>query len=260
MSSAGLVYKYFGKEVLKNICSTEYKVELTEEELEKLHKKIYKSFILEIDAVDNGVNVAEKMSYYISTDLGNRVGRFNSPWNAPEGMYCQHKQFKKAMKICEEELMQRIHGIVCVFLPGRKMVETAWNNRESFHASKEFVKMDDYCPWRSHLLEIEREEELEGLIKFCFYQDQRKMWRLQALPAKEGGFSNRVSISKALRGLRGEELCKAAGVKDAEFIHAAGFIGGAWSLESAIKIAEMSVKEHNDEELEKDLEKKQKIE
>lgn len=40
-----------------------------------------------------------------------------------------------------------------------------------------------------------------------------------------------------MRGLRGEELSKVAGVTDAEFVHAAGFIGGAWSTESAIKIA-----------------------
>jgi len=40
----------------------------------------------------------------------------------------------------------------------------------------------------------------------------------------------------------------------------AGFIGGAWSRESAIKMAEASVKEHNLEFEEKiDLEKKQKL-
>jgi len=40
----------------------------------------------------------------------------------------------------------------------------------------------------------------------------------------------------------------------------AGFIGGAWSRESAIKMAEASVKEYNDEIVEKiDLEKKQKL-
>lgn len=55
-------------------------------------------------------------------------------------------------------------------------------------------------------------------------------------------FANRVSIHKDYRGLRGEELSKAAGITDGEFVHAAGFIGGAWSLESVIKMAEESLK------------------
>jgi len=36
-------------------------------------------------------------------------------------------------------------------------------------------------------------------------------------------------------------LNKALGVTDAEFVHNAGFIGGAWSLETAIMMAEKSM-------------------
>ena len=84
------------------------------------------------------------------------------------------------------------------------------------------------------------------------------MWRVIAIPAKRvGGFDNRVSICKSYRGLRGEELEKATGCIDAEFCHTAGFIGGAWSRESAIKMAEASVKEHNEDDVVGlDLEKK----
>ena len=34
------------------------------------------------------------------------------------------------------------------------------------------------------------------------------------------------------------------GRDDCEFVHAAGFIGGAWSLETVVKIAEDSLREH----------------
>lgn len=145
-------------------------------------------------------------------------------------------------------------------LPARRLVQQAWDDREKFHPSKEFVWFEDFCPWKSHLLDIEKENELEGHIKFAMFKDGRGMCRVQALPAKDGQFNNRVSLSKAFCGLRGEELCKAAGVTDAEFVHAAGFIGGAWSRESCIKLAEQSLEEHKKEELGKDLEKKQKIE
>lgn len=72
-------------------------------------------------------------------------------------------------------------------------------------------------------------------------------------------FENRVSICKAYRGLRGAELNEVSGLADCEFVHAAGFIGGAWTLESAVKMAESSMEEHHKDDLGKELEKKQKI-
>ena len=46
---------------------------------------------MEIDAVDNGVNQADELKYSIQTGLSSRVGRYNSPWNAPESAaYSQH--------------------------------------------------------------------------------------------------------------------------------------------------------------------------
>ena len=68
-----------------------------------------------------------------------------------------------------------------------------------------------------------------------------------------------MSISKQLQGLRGAELNQVLGVADAEFVHATGFIGGCWSIESAIKMAEVSIAHHLAEQVEKiELQKKQK--
>ena len=100
LSSAGLIYKYYGKEVLASIAA-DYGKTLTPEQLDQLYGSIYKSFILEIDAIDNGVDPADDYRYSISTHLSARVANYNSPWNAPEGAYSQHDQFKRAMKICE---------------------------------------------------------------------------------------------------------------------------------------------------------------
>ena len=60
MSSAGLIYKYFGKEIIKNLAS-KWGSDLgsTEEEISetiiKIHAELYDDFIKEIDAIDNGV-------------------------------------------------------------------------------------------------------------------------------------------------------------------------------------------------------------
>jgi len=55
LSSAGLVYVHYGKQVIAEILgkSTEDEVVL------KLFDKIYENFIEEVDAVDNGIMVSE---------------------------------------------------------------------------------------------------------------------------------------------------------------------------------------------------------
>lgn len=87
MSSAGLVYKFFGKEIIASVCKSEYKRDLDKEMIEKLYKKLYNGFILEIDAGDCGVEIAPETRYNISSALPSRVDSFNEPWNAPKGFY-----------------------------------------------------------------------------------------------------------------------------------------------------------------------------
>ena len=135
MSSAGLIFKYFGKEVIKQICLSEWNLGddyLTEEVLNHVYTKMYTGLMLEIDAIDNGVEVAKNTVYHIGTGLGNRVGHMNLPWNAPEGL-SQHDQFKKAMPLCEAEFMSRLYHNIHIMMPARQIVHEAWNNREKFN-------------------------------------------------------------------------------------------------------------------------------
>ena len=69
------------------------------------------------------------------------------------------------------------------------------------------------------------------------------MHRVQAMSASKGSFESRIPLHQAWRGLRGEELRKISGIEDAEFVHNTGFVGGAWSLPSAIKMAEITIEE-----------------
>jgi uncharacterized UPF0160 family protein len=38
LSSAGLIYKFFGKEIINSICKSEYEIELSEKETEKIYE------------------------------------------------------------------------------------------------------------------------------------------------------------------------------------------------------------------------------
>eukprot|EP01083_Nonionella_stella_P006991 20242_1 len=105
LSSAGLVYKHFGREIIQNVCKCDTKV------AEILFFKIYETFIEAIDAIDNGINqydvAPEKKRYRISTDLSSRVSYLNPAWNQGDGVDIM-EQFKKAMALTGSEFMDRL--------------------------------------------------------------------------------------------------------------------------------------------------------
>lgn len=65
LSSAGLVYRHFGKEVIKNACKSVWGQDLTEAQIDKTYSLLYKKLIMEVDAIDNGVSEAADMRYMI---------------------------------------------------------------------------------------------------------------------------------------------------------------------------------------------------
>ena len=245
LSSAGLIYRHFGKEVISNAAKDNWGVELSATQLEKVYEHIYESLILEVDANDNGVAVSDEPRYRVSSGLPSRVGRCNSEWNAPKEK-SQHVQFKKAMKIAEEEFMYHLHGQVLVKLPGFNIVKEAWDKKEEFHSSGELMELTQFAPWKEFVFEIEAEQQCEGKLKFAITKDGRGLWKVMAVPPKPNTFDIRVPLHIDWRGLRNKELQEKSGITDAEFVHRAGFIGGAWSKESAIKMAEISIKDFNE--------------
>jgi uncharacterized UPF0160 family protein len=52
LSSAGLVYKHFGREII----ASELKLEASDPTVEKIYLKVYKQFMEALDGIDNGVN------------------------------------------------------------------------------------------------------------------------------------------------------------------------------------------------------------
>ena len=124
---------------------------------------------MEIDAVDNGVNQTEgaDLNYKIQTGLANRVSRLNPAWFEEKPDYS--RQFQKAMDLCEDELLSSMFSHLKVARPARKLVLDAWEKREEFHSSGEFLWFPRSCPWKGHLFRIEEEKEMVGHTKFVFF-------------------------------------------------------------------------------------------
>ena len=74
------------------------------------------------------------------------------------------------------------------------------------------------------------------------FPDGSNGWRVQAAPKSSHGFELRKPLKSEWCGIANlETLRKISGIEDIVFCHANGFIGGAKSFESSLKMAVMSL-------------------
>ena len=87
LSSAGLVYKHYGEEIVREALTRAKRGEAPDEKtVEKIYVKMYEEFIEGVDAIDNGVNMYDtdaKAKYKDNTGLSARVKRLNPAWDEP---------------------------------------------------------------------------------------------------------------------------------------------------------------------------------
>lgn len=238
LSSAGLVFKHFGAEVVRALCGP-----LEPRASQAILAKTYDSLIRELDAQDNGVAVADEPRYRFCTHLGARVGRLNPSWQEPSSPEIENARFKEAAKLAAKELCDVVCGYCGGWLPARTIVEEALEKRKEVHPSGEVLRLPRFCPWQEHLFDLEEEAKAAGapesapLTKYVIFQDSRAGWRVQAVPKARGSFENRLSLPKAWCGVRDQQLSELSGIPGCVFVHAAGFIGGNDSEAGALEMA-----------------------
>lgn len=96
-------------------------------------------------------------------------------------------------------------------------MEQAVKKRFDVDKSGEIIVLE-FCPWKDHLLEIEKEMGIEGTIKYCLFKDTSGKWRVQCVPISANSFTNRLSLPKEWCGLRDEELSKKSGIPNCIFV------------------------------------------
>eukprot|EP00899_Mesostigma_viride_P005389 jgi/Mesvir1/14851/Mv05469-RA.1 len=242
LSSAGLVYKHFGREVVARTLG----YSLDDARVEPVYLAVYKNFMEALDAIDNGINqydTDKPPRYHSSTHLSARVGFLNPHWNEGEpGSYPDaDKKFEKAMELAGGEFLEcvRYHG--SVWLPAREIVEEALSSRKQVDESGQVIVLKTSCPWKEHLYMLEEEMGVESNIKYCLYQDDKGGWRVQAVPVTNGGFESRKALPVAWRGLRDDALSAESGIEGGVFVHMSGFIGGNKTYEGAVAMAKKAL-------------------
>ncbi|KAJ2123024.1 hypothetical protein IW147_002956 [Coemansia sp. RSA 720] len=239
LSSAGLIYKHYGQDVIRAIAK---EADLDSSAVDQLYKKLYESVIEGVDGIDNGVSQYPsdiEPAYKESTGLSARVGRLNPWWNQPEGD--MDERFAQAMALTGSEFTERVRYYALSWLPGRKIVEQGYTGRFDIDKSGQIVLFDTFCPWKDHITTIE-DEALEknpeqAKIVYVLYPDTSGAWRVQAVPEKPGSFVSRHPLPESWRGIRDDALSERSGVEGCIFIHQSGFIGGNKTRDGALALA-----------------------
>ena len=238
LSSAGLVYKHFGRDVIRAITGCE-----SDEEVDVLFLRLYRSFIEAIDAIDNGVSQYDtplRPLYRINTDLSSRVGNLNSGgWN-DTGDETQDQRFERASQLTGKEFTDALMFQYRQWLPARKVVRRMLDGRFDVHPSGCIVRMDEFVVWKSHLASLEKELGCEGSVLYVLFADEKGKWRVQCVPESEESFESRKGLPEPWRGIRDDALSALTGIPGCIFVHASGFIGGAQTYESALQMAVQS--------------------
>lgn len=258
LSSAGLIYTFFGERVIRHILKREKDEEASDECVRKVYEKVYEYFIQEIDGIDNGVpQFADEPVYRISTHLSARVGTFNSQWNSADD-FDEMAQFEKAKTLVGAELIDKILYYGTVWWPARSIVEDAIRTRKELHHSGEIIELSQMCPWKQHLYDLEAAHDIMGQIKYCIALGGSNDWRIICVPLTADSFVCRKFLPAPWRGIREKQLQSVAKSTDARFCHATGFIGGAGSRDGVLDLAVKSLEFAEENDAEKD-EKKPKL-
>lgn len=239
LSSAGLIYKHFGREILQQLSGIQ---EATT--LDWLYTMMYRNLIEMIDANDNGIAQYKTDTppvYFDSTSLPSRVGRLNPSWHetVPDD---DVSRFHAAMDLVGEEFLSQLRGLTQNLLPAKTIVEEAYLNRKTEVPSGNVLVLARSCPWKEFLYEVEKLHPEEPRVYFAVYSDGRN-WRIQDVGLEGVRFGNRKGLPVAWRGKRSEELAQISGVADAIFAHNTGFIGGAASKAGVLRMAELALAE-----------------
>ncbi|KAF9015222.1 metal-dependent protein hydrolase [Cyathus striatus] len=245
LSSAGLVYKHFGKEVIANRIN----LPIEDPKVELLWLKMYREFIEALDAIDNGISQYPddiKPKYRSRTDLSARVGHLNTWWNQQSDAKAVDAQFLKASQLTGEEFQGRLDYYANAWLPARDLViASVQASKANLDPTGKIILFEQFLPWKEHLFELEADPSTDvdsGAAIYVVYPDETGgNWRIQAVPVSPESFESRKALPEAWRGLRDDDLSKASKIEGGIFIHASGFIGGNKTKEGALKLAKVAL-------------------
>ncbi|KAK3316673.1 metal-dependent protein hydrolase [Apodospora peruviana] len=257
LSSAGLVYLHFGREIVARRLASPQE----SEQVGLIWRKVYESFIEALDAHDNGISIYEPAGIAAAGlekkfsdggfTLGAMVGRLNPNWNDPVpedpalAQAAEDERFVTASQRIGEEFDRDLDYYTKAWLPAREVAAGAFAARQEYDPEgRIMVLKGQSAPWKDHLYTLEEESQEVGKVLYVLYTEKPgpdAKWRIQCVPVTKDSFQSRKPLPEVWRGFRDEELDKISSIDGCVFVHAAGFIGGNKTFDGALAMAKKAL-------------------
>lgn len=279
LSSAGLVYMHFGKEII----AQQTGLDIASSDVDVLYEKLYNDLIEAFDANDNGISAyapSELAAAGITKRFDDRgfsiasvVNRYNhaplpadttSPETQPKSKEQQQAdedtRFLKASAFTGEQFALALHDAHRSWLPARALVQHAYNARFQYDPLGRIMVLphrDAGIPWGDHLYTLEAAAQdpafashgpgnpaVSPYVLYVLFPESGEpdtKWRVRAVSKEGGGFENRKDLPDAWKGVRDQRLDEVSGIPGCVFVHANGFIGGNKTFEGALSMAQKAV-------------------
>jgi len=221
-AACGLVWREFGPRVIKKFNS-----KFNENDIISIFNYVDKNLVQGIDATDNGIDIKSEIKV---TSISDIIQSFNPTWDSSDS---KDEAFEEAVGYATEVIKRIISRQVAV-INARIIVNEAFENRKI----NEIMVLKKGCPWLQQLLKIDINNEILFVIS---PDDNNVDYKILTVKKTVDTFEARKDILESIRGKSSEEINSIIKIEDAIFCHKAGFIASVKSMESALKIAKLSI-------------------
>lgn len=217
-SSVGLIWRDFGRKALPNLVPG-----IDEAALDLVWQDIDTAIILAIDLADNGVSTASP------GHLALLIEAFNPTWDSRQ---TYDEAFAEASDLARG-ILQRAAQQACAEAKAMSFVLAAAKSAKV----PRVIVLDRKLPWEKAVFD----GGLNDLLFVIYPNEDATSWYCRTIPPEPNSFGQRLSVPEAWHGLQEEAFSKAAGIPDGVFCHPSGFICGARSQASAMRLAEQAI-------------------
>ena len=231
-ASAGLVWREFGVAYVQQ-AAQRLGLAIDEAVAREVAVDVDASLVRYLDLVDTGAADVAPGIFGLSSLLS----LLNSTW-LEEGKLdgearadLQLERFREGMAIVQRFLERFVLRRI-----GQSLAADKVRSAQRLLEGRVLYLADGGLPWTRVVV-----DEMPD-VRFVVYPEwDTNQHIVRTVPVKMGSFEARIDLPEAWGGLRDQQLVAASGVADATFVHSNLFIGGARSLEGAVRMAEIAL-------------------
>jgi uncharacterized UPF0160 family protein len=231
-ASAGLVWSAFGNAYVEALAGGRG-FDLDVQDVAEIARSIDQSLVQYLDIVDTGQGDVAPGIFGLSA----LVAQLNTNWMEEQGLdggakaQLQEDGFRDAIGITRRFLDRAIVKKISQ-IRSRDIVRQA----PKLLDGKVLHLHGGGMPWTSVVV-----DEMPEVLFVIYPDSDGSQYQLKTVPVESGSFTTRRDLPKSWAGLRDAELAAVTGVQDSVFCHLNLFIGGAKSLEGAVRLAELAL-------------------